>query len=60
MDYCLTLPVSSKALLIFQGTERPVWTARDLLRLGALLAPAYAALMVAAYYLFWSQVGLSL
>ncbi|WP_261926282.1 SLC13 family permease [Methylorubrum sp. GM97] len=60
MDYCLTLPVSSKALLIFQGAERPAWTSTDLLRLGALLAPAYAALMLAAYYLFWSHVGLAL
>lgn len=60
MDYCLTLPVSSKALLIFQGEERPAWTSTDLLKLGALLAPAYALLMIAAYYVFWSQTGLSL
>lgn len=60
MDYCLTLPVSSKALLIFQGEERPAWNSTDLLRLGALLAPAYAALMVGAYYLFWAHAGLAL
>ena len=60
MDYCLTLPVSSKALLIFQGEERPAWTSTDLLKLGGLLAPAYAALMIAAYYAFWSQTGLAL
>jgi len=60
MDYCLTLPVSSKALLIFQGEERPAWTSTDLLKLGAILPPAYAALMIAAYYLFWSHIGLAL
>ncbi|WP_082507862.1 SLC13 family permease [Methylobacterium sp. Leaf113] len=60
MDYCLTLPVSSKALLIFQGEERPAWTSTDLLKLGALLAPAYAALIIVAYYAFWAQTGLAL
>lgn len=60
MDYCLTLPVSSKALLIFQGDERPPWSSSDLLKLSAFLAPAYAALMIAAYYLFWSHAGLAL
>lgn len=60
MDYCLTLPVSSKALLIFQGEERPAWTSTDLLKLGTLLAPAYAALIIVAYYAFWAQTGLAL
>ena len=60
MDYCLTLPVSSKALLIFQVEERPAWTSTDLLKLGALLAPAYAALIIVAYYAFWAQTGLAL
>lgn len=60
MDYCLTLPVSSKALLIFQGEEPPAWTSTDLLKLGALLAPAYAVLMIATYYAFWAQTGLAL
>ncbi|TXM70730.1 SLC13 family permease [Methylobacterium sp. WL120] len=60
MDYCLTLPISSKALLVFQGGERQVWTSTDLLKLSAILAPAYTALIVAAYYLLWSRTGLAL
>ncbi|GJD87278.1 L-tartrate/succinate antiporter [Methylobacterium hispanicum] len=60
MDYCLTLPVSSKALLIFQDGDRPAFSSRDLLRLSAFLAPAYAALMVVAYLVFWSRIGLAL
>lgn len=60
MDFCLTLPVSSKALLIFQDRDRPAFSSSDLLKLSALLAPAYAALMVIAYVAFWSRTGLAL
>lgn len=60
MDYCLTLPVSSKALLVFQGGERQRFASSDLLRLSAVLAPAYAVLAAIAYTVFWSRIGLAL
>ena len=60
MDYCITLPVSSKALLIFQDIDRETWTPTDLLKLSAVLSLAYAALMIATYFAFWRFVGLAL
>lgn len=50
LNYCLTLPVCSKALLMFQG-EAGLQT-RDLVRLSAILAPVYLALML-AFAAFW-------
>ena len=62
LDYCLTLPVSSKALLVFtdadgdgQGLDP-----RDLLRLSLVVLPAYIALMVVTYELWWKHTGLAL
>ncbi|PPF44441.1 sodium:solute symporter [Pseudoclavibacter sp. AY1F1] len=62
LDYCLTLPVSSKALLVFtdadgngQGLDP-----RDLLRLSLVLLPAYIGLMVVTYELWWKHTGLAL
>jgi di/tricarboxylate transporter len=59
MNYCQTLPVSSKALLMFQSEQaglRPY----DLVRLSAVLAPAHLLLMIAFYFGYWRWVGLSL
>ncbi len=60
MDYCLTFPVSSKALLMFQELDRETWSPSDLLRLSAVMMPVHAALMVAFYFLYWRHVGLAL
>ncbi len=59
MNYCLTLPVSSKALLMFQDSESGIRPA-DLLRLSAILAPLHLALMMAFYFGYWRFVGLAL
>lgn len=61
MDYCLTFPVSSKALLIYQemGTEA-TYKPADLLRLSAVLLVVHFALMVLFYYTYWNWIGLSL
>lgn len=59
MNYCQTLPVSSKALLMFQGEEAGLRPA-DLLRLSVVLAPAHLLLMIAFYFGYWRWVGLSL
>lgn len=60
MDYCLTFPVSSKALLMFQELDRETWVPADLMRLSAVLLPAHAVLMLLFYLLYWQHVGLAL
>lgn len=60
MNYCLTFPVSSKALLMFQGTEEAGWRPRDLLRLSAVLLPLHLVLMLGFYHGWWRWVGLAL
>ncbi len=60
MNYCLTFPVSSKALLMFGDLGDDTWRPSDLLKLSAVLLPVHAVLMVAFYYGWWRHVGLSL
>jgi anion transporter len=59
MNYCQTLPVSSKALLMFQDGENGIRPA-DLVRLSAILAPLHLALVMAFYFGYWRFVGLAL
>jgi anion transporter len=59
MDYCLTFPVSSKALLMFQDLEGETYKPTDLLRLSAFLLPIHLGLMVLFYFTYWRWVGLS-
>lgn len=59
MDYCLTFPVSSKALLIFQDLEGETYKPTDLLRLSSALLPVHLGLMVLFYFTYWRWVGLS-
>ena len=60
MNYCLTFPVSSKALLMFYGLDERPFTSADLFRLSAVLLPANAALIVLFYFLYWRWIGLAL
>jgi anion transporter len=60
MDYCLTLPVSSKALLMFQELDEETYQPSDLLRLSAVMLVLHVVLVVAFYYGYWRWVGLSL
>ncbi|WP_375541310.1 SLC13 family permease [Paenibacillus sp. L3-i20] len=60
MDYCLTFPVSSKALLLFQELETETFAPRDLLRLSAVLIVLHALLMIGFYYGYWQWTGLEL
>lgn len=60
MDYSLTFPVSSKALLLFEDGAGRCWEPVDLLRLSAVMLPLYALLMVACYLGYWAPLGLSL
>jgi len=60
MNYCLTFPVSSKALLVFYEIDADTFHATDLLRLSAILIIMHVALIVAFYYGYWQWVGLAL
>lgn len=59
LDYCLTLPVSSKALLLFSESEAG-FRSPDLLRLSVVMLPVYVVLMLACYLLWWQWTGLAL
>ena len=60
MDYCLTFPVSSKALLMFQEAGTETYQPADLLRLSAVLLIVHVALIVLFYYGYWQWTGLAL
>jgi anion transporter len=60
MNYCLTFPVSSKALLVFQELEGATYQPADLLRLSAVMLPIHLGLMLLFYYTYWPWVGLTL
>lgn len=60
MNYCLTLPVCSKAFMVFQDVQGTNFEPRDLIRLSAVLAPLNLLLMIATYYAWWQWTGLEL
>lgn len=60
IDYCLTLPISSKALMMFQGSEGETFRPVDLMLLGAVLLLVHLGMIVAFYHAYWRWVGLAL
>lgn len=60
MNYCLTLPVCSKAYLVFQDAEGGGFSATDLMRLSMVMAPLYLLLMLVFYFGWWRWTGLAL
>lgn len=60
INFCVMLPVSSKALLIFYESDNRPFETRELMKIGLLLMPVYVILMVLTYYLYWQHIGLSL
>jgi anion transporter len=60
INYCLTFPVSSKALLMFQELDSENQMPGDLLRLSAVLLPLHLLLMIFFYFGYWRHVGLAL
>lgn len=60
MDYCLTFPVSSKALLMFQEAGSETYQPADLLKLSSVLLIVHLVLILAFYYGYWRWVGLAL
>ncbi|WP_408009967.1 SLC13 family permease [Pseudalkalibacillus sp. A8] len=59
MNYCITFPVSSKALLIFSG-EKGGFEAVELQKLSKVLSVIYIALMILFYFTYWRWTGLTL
>ncbi|WP_105992949.1 SLC13 family permease [Staphylococcus simulans] len=60
MNYCLTFPVSSKALLLFYENKEKAFTIKQLMHLSMWLMPLYMIAMIVMYYVFWQHVGLAL
>ena len=60
MDYCLTFPVSSKALLLYAELDEDTFEPPDLLRLSSVLLPVHVALVVVFALTYWPLVGLAL
>jgi anion transporter len=60
INYCLTFPVSSKALLMFQEMDSENRMPAHLFRLSMILMPVHLLLMVLFYFGYWSHIGLSL
>jgi len=56
IDYCLTLPICSKAILMY---ELDRGQAADLFRLSLILMPTYLLLLIACYFVWWVPLGLS-
>lgn len=60
MNFCVTLPVSSKALLIFYESDDRPFDTRELMRTSMILLPVYIVLMILTYYMYWQHIGLQL
>jgi anion transporter len=60
MDYCLTFPVSSKALMVYQDMDAESFRPQDLLRLSAVMLPIHFGLILLFYYTWWNWTGLQL
>src|SRR4051812_10918868 len=60
MNYCVTVPVSSKALLLFYEEGEISYDASNLLKLSAFLMPLYILIMMLFYFSYWQWMGLHL
>lgn len=60
MNYCVTFPVSSKALLLFFEDEQVSYKAKDLIKLSITLMPIYVIVMIIFYYTYWRWTGLTI
>ncbi|MCH1866015.1 SLC13 family permease [Nocardioides sp. CFH 31398] len=60
MDYCLTMAVSSKALLLYAELDEETFEPADLMRLSAVLLPVHVVLVVVFYLGWWQWTGLAL
>lgn len=60
MNYCVTFPVSSKALLLFYEEGDITYDSKTLLKVSMVLMPLYILVMMLYYFTYWQWTGLSL
>lgn len=60
MNYCVTFPVSSKALLLFYEEGNISYDAKSLLKISIVLMPVYLIVMMFFYFTYWQWTGLKL
>ena len=60
MNYCVTFPVSSKALLLFYEEGEISYDASNLLKISAILMPLYILVMMLFYFTYWQWTGMEL
>jgi anion transporter len=60
MNYCVTFPVSSKALLLFFEEGDVSFDAKQLIKISAVLMPLYIVTIVVFYFTFWKWTGMGL
>ncbi|MBZ5749672.1 SLC13 family permease [Metabacillus rhizolycopersici] len=60
MNYCVTVPVSSKALLLFYEEGETSYDASNLLKISAILMPLYILVMMLFYFSYWQWAGMHL
>lgn len=60
MNYCVTVPVSSKALLLFYEEGDISYDARNLVKLSTVLMPLYIFIIMLFYFTFWQWTGMHL
>ncbi|MFJ7736336.1 SLC13 family permease [Lysinibacillus sp. NPDC097287] len=60
MNYCVTVPVSSKALLLFYEEGESSYDAKKLIKISTLLMPLYILVMMLFYFTYWQWMGIRL
>lgn len=60
MNYCVTFPVSSKALLLFYEEGEMSYNAAHLLKISLILMPLYIFVVMVYYFTYWQWTGLSI
>lgn len=60
MNYCITFPVSSKALLLFYEDEDHSYDAKSLVKISIFLMPVYIIMMMLFYFTYWQWTGMKL
>ena len=59
-NYCVTFPVSSKALLLYYEDENVSYNSRNLLKISAILMPLYILVIMIFYFSYWKWTGMQL
>ncbi|WP_155922211.1 SLC13 family permease [Bacillus sp. EB01] len=60
MNYCVTVPVSSKALLLFYEEGEISYHASDLVKISIILMPVYILTIMLFYVSYWHWTGMQL